>query len=307
MSTAMKRGVVCAAGLILGAPAWAQAGDPQAGDPHAAIDAAQSLYDQATAEMDAGKYARACPKLERATRLVPSAVGAKLTLAACYEGQGRLASAWSQYVLAAAFARRAGQAERAKGAAEKVAALRPRLAMLAVTVSQAAREIEGISVTRDGIPLSKDLWGVPVPVDAGRHKVVMTAPGYQPWQAELEIKADGEHAALEVQAPAPRASHGRRSAGIAMTSVGLVGLGAGAVFGGVVVFVEDDALNSITAKNLETASITALMLGGVLTTVGLVLWATAPAATADRVGSAAPRWSARLELLPGGAQVSGRW
>jgi hypothetical protein len=243
-------------GLILGAlaitPAWAQAGVPQA-----ALAAAQSLYDQATAEMNAGHYASACPNLEEATRLVPEGLGAKLTLAACYVGQGRLASAWSQYALVAVMARPMGQPERAQRADEQAAALKSRLAMLTVSVPMAARAIPGLSVTRDGIPLGEGQWGVPVPLDTGHHEVVVTAPGHTPWKAQLDVKTDGEQAALEVQAPAPEppkasdpvavlpqrvpveppvapgaARAWQRPTAIAGMGLGLAGLGIGAVLGG---------------------------------------------------------------------------
>lgn len=44
------------------------------------------------------------------TRLVPEGLGAKLTLAECYESQGKLASAWTQYTVVESMAARTGQA-----------------------------------------------------------------------------------------------------------------------------------------------------------------------------------------------------
>src|SRR5262245_12663625 len=79
-------------------------------DPQKTL-AAQALFTQAAAEMDAKQYESACRKLEEVTRLLPSALGAKLTLAECYEARGKLASAWSQYALVEAMAAKAGEAE----------------------------------------------------------------------------------------------------------------------------------------------------------------------------------------------------
>ena len=245
-------------------PAAAQPAAPTA-DPQS-IATAQALYDQATAEMDAGNHASACPKLEEVTRLIPDALGAKLTLAACFEGAGRLASAWSQYVLMEALATRAGQTDRAQRAAEKAAALRPRLSLMTVTVPPSVRGIPGLTITRDGLALGEGQWGVAVPVDAGRHEVVVSAPGHSPWRGLVDVKADGEQVALEVQAPVaeapkaavpvvgggmsggePTAGAGavtgadagsgaprtwQRPVGMAAMGVGLLGIGVGAVLGG---------------------------------------------------------------------------
>src|SRR5689334_19822625 len=76
-------------------------------DDSQAIAAAQSLVDEAGDLMDAKKFAVACPKLEQATKLVPKGVGARLALAECYLGLGRLASAQGQYLQAEALARAA--------------------------------------------------------------------------------------------------------------------------------------------------------------------------------------------------------
>src|SRR5262245_4192707 len=85
--------------------AAAQTADPQR------ASAAQALFDQAFDEMGKKQFASACPKLEEATRLVPDALGAKEQLALCYEGWGKLASAWSQWViLQSAAEKAAGQA-----------------------------------------------------------------------------------------------------------------------------------------------------------------------------------------------------
>src|SRR5690242_14919661 len=128
--------------LGLLAPAFARA---QPVDSRKAA-AAQALYDQATSEMDAKRYATACPKLEEVTRLIPEGLGAKLTLGECYESQGRLASAWTQYTLVSASAVKAGQSERSQRAAAKAAAIEPRLARLSLDVPEATRTVSGLAI-----------------------------------------------------------------------------------------------------------------------------------------------------------------
>ncbi|WP_437726692.1 hypothetical protein [Sorangium sp. So ce861] len=260
----MKRGnrgtralapITLAAVLTAAGPAWSQEIDRQA------AVAAQALYDQATAEMDAGNFASACGKLEEVTRLVPDGLGAKMTLAQCYEAWGKLASAWAEFLRVEALAAKAGQAERATRAGEKAAELRPRLATLTIDVPEEVRGYPGLAITRAGVPLGQAQWGASVPVDKGEHEIVATAPGRKPWRAAAVVKADGEAVSVAIpalgrDAPAvapatPRAASdaaatsrppaardvpparggAQRIAGLALGGAGAVGIGVGVIFG----------------------------------------------------------------------------
>src|SRR4051794_2335456 len=72
--------------------AHAQPGGAQKG-------AADALWEEALVAMDNHAYAVACPKIEEVIRLRPDGLGAKIKLAECHEGAGRLASAWGMYAL----------------------------------------------------------------------------------------------------------------------------------------------------------------------------------------------------------------
>jgi len=325
---------------LLLSPAAARA---QAVDPQTAL-AAQALYEQATAEMDAKSYPSACRKLEEVTRLVPEGLGAKLTLGECYEALGKLASAWSQYALVEALAPKVGQAERAQRAADRAAALKPRLATMTIDVHEAARPIPGLEIRRDGVPVGEAQWGVPLPVDAGAHEVLATAPGRKPWKKQVDVAADGANvslaveplelappaAALPVPAPPPVRPEAaperlwQRPVALVAMGVGVAGVGAGAVLGGLAMAKngesneghcdEADRCDATgvalrhDAVGLGNASTVAMIAGGALLAGGAVLFFTAPSAAApDRVGAKAARWSARFEILPGGVQVRGAW
>ncbi|MGK3960922.1 hypothetical protein WMF38_48700 [Sorangium sp. So ce118] len=251
--------ITLVAALVASGPARAQGAQEM--DRHAALTA-QALYDQATAEMDAGKYASACGKLEEVTRLAPDGLGAKLTLAQCYEAWGKLASAWAQYTLVEAMAGKAGQAERSTRAGERAAALKPRLATLTIDVPAAVRAYPGLAITRDGVPLGQAQLGASLPVDAGEHEVVATAPGRKPWRRSTAVGADGDAVsvaipALERELPAsapgqrgarevtpapgsgqrgarevtPAPGSGQRVAGLVVGGAGLLGVGVGVFFG----------------------------------------------------------------------------
>jgi hypothetical protein len=162
---------------------------------------AQALYEQATSEMDAGSYASACPKLEEVTRLIPDGIGAKLTLARCYEKVGKLASAWAQYALVAAMAARPGQEERARTAKAKAESLKPRLAHVTVDVPEDVRAVPGLTITCDSAPVGAPQWGLPLPMDVGEHTLIVSAPGRTPWTAPFSIKEDGASISILVKSP----------------------------------------------------------------------------------------------------------
>lgn len=141
-------GVHAAAALVVSLAATASFG--QSTDP-AKVNAANAIYEQATKAMTAGDYATACPQLEEVVKLVPDGVGGRLTLAECYEKDGRLASAYASYGAAEAAAAVKNDARRRQKARERAAALEPRLAKLTLTVAPAVRALSGLEVRRDGV------------------------------------------------------------------------------------------------------------------------------------------------------------
>jgi hypothetical protein len=320
-------------------PSAAQA-QAQAVDPQVAL-AAEALYARATAELDAKSYASACRKLEDVVRLVPNALGVKLTLGECYEGLGKLASAWSQYALVAALAPKAGQAERAERAAKRAAALRPRLATMSVDVPVKTRAIPGLAIKRDGVSVGEAQWGKPLRVDVGRYEVVATAPGRRPWKKQVEVAADGVKVSLSVEplepavlvkkAPSSRPDAAprrpwQRPVALAVTGLGVAGVGVGATLGGLAIAKNSasnrdnhcDAADHCDATGVKlrhaavrlgNASTGAMIAGGVVLTGGAVLLFTAPRSPAapPPTGARPPRWSAKVDVLPGFVRVGGSW
>lgn len=212
--------------------------------------AAQSLYDRAVELMQQKNYAEACPKLEEVTRLVPDGFGAKLTLAECYEAQGRLASAWEQYSFVESAAARSGQGERQRLAAEKAAALKPKLAKLTIKVSDAVKKMPELVVKRGGMAIGPAQFNEAIPIDVGTHVIEATAHGKKTWTLETKIPADGASMTVEVPVlvddPKARLSDPPRSegpggdekptwlfpAGFIVGGVGVAALAAGGALGG---------------------------------------------------------------------------
>jgi hypothetical protein len=297
-------GFLAVLSIVAAAPAsYAQPVDPQK------LAAAQALYDQGLAALANKDYGDACTKLEDVTRILPNGVGGLLTLAHCYEGAGRLASAWTTYVLAQSVASRSARsADEAEGRT-RAEALKPQLADLVIVVSPATGSLPGLSITRDGVPVDAAQWHTPVPVDKGKHTVAATAAGAERWEIIIDVPSDGASVSITIPdlvvrksvshepplagataAPRPVRSFSQRTAGSVLMGVGGVGLLVGVVAGALVIAQhgslavacprgqcpsgEQADVDTYHVKSL--ASDVGFASGALLLTTGLVLVLTSP-------------------------------
>jgi hypothetical protein len=223
---------------------------------------ATSLFKEGRRLLEEGRVAEACRKFEESERLDESG-GTLLNLAACHEREGRTATAWTDFGAALALARKDGRADRVAIAAERIAALEPRLAHVTLVVSSDVAAVEGVAVRLDGVEVRRPAWGVALPLDTGPHVVDARAPHRTAWRASFTIDRDGQASVVEVpllapavepapapvapppapiETPAPAATptpvppptagtNGRRVATIAAAATGVAGLGLGAYFG----------------------------------------------------------------------------
>jgi hypothetical protein len=214
---------------------------------------AEVLFSQGRKAFDKGDYATACEKFEESQRLDPAA-GTLINLAACHERLGRLASAWEKWREALRYL--PASDERHPSVAKRAEALESRLPRLEVQL--AADSPEGTRVTRDGVPLGAPSLGVGMPVDPGRHVIVVSAPGheerkYTVWVEESKTAGvvvqpgdllpaapmgetaphDATPSPAPIAADPPRrpASSARKTIGFLLAGVGAAGIAGGAVFG----------------------------------------------------------------------------
>ncbi len=253
-----RRWVACALLVTFGGLPLAQA--------QSAADkaTAEALFDEGKRLMAARQYAEACPKLADSQKLDPG-VGTLLNLALCYKSNGQTASAWSTYREAAAQARAAHAEDREQLARAEASALEPTLTRLVIEVSPEAASTPGFEIKRDGASVPAGLWGVPSPVDPGKHVIDITAPGKKPVRMEATAEGSGATSRVVVgpledappEAPAPTAAapppavagaapvgpvhepprdsgsrpgSTQRVIGYVVGGLGIVGLGVGGVF-----------------------------------------------------------------------------
>jgi len=156
---------------------------------------AEALFEDGRRLVEAGKYAEARPKFADSQRLDPSP-STLLNLANCLEKLGRTASAWATYKEAGSLASAGGRSDYVETADRHANALSAKLARLIVNVPHA---VDGMVVKRDAAVLEHSEWGTPIPIDAGPHVLIATAPGHASWISTVEIAQDG----LEVSVVVP--------------------------------------------------------------------------------------------------------
>lgn len=310
---------------------WILGVAPAFAEPSTDSATAQGLFDEAKALMAAGRAVEACPKLEESQRLDPG-VGTLLNLAKCYEESGRIASAWSAYLEAAAGAKTVGNAEREHAARQLAAGLAPRVSKLAVKVLPESR-ISGLEVLRDGVVVGPAQWGLALPTNAGEHRILARAPGHREWSSVVQVRGEGTLSEiavpkLDVAAVAagpqargvPEEDAGASGSGLGTQkvlalvsgSVGAAGLAVGTVLGLRAMSKKSDAEDACSGRACTTdAGVTAgndahtagnlatlgMVVGAVFVTGGLVLWFTAK--------EEAPPVQAGFGL--GSVQVRGAW
>lgn len=161
---------------------------------------AEALFKKGMADFNAKKFDTACPALEESYRVDPRA-GSLFTSAECYAEAGKVATAASLYEQFERFVdrmpanQRGGQAERLKVAAEKRAALKPRIPSLTLTLAAGAPD--NAVVKRDGTVVGKPTMGVAIPVDPGEHVLVTYVEGGPTKEQKINVK-EGEAKKVEL-------------------------------------------------------------------------------------------------------------
>jgi hypothetical protein len=295
--------------------AWCLAASAHAGPSAADKKAADALFEEGRAHVEAGEFLLGCPKLLASYKLDPT-VGTLLNLADCHQRAGQTATAYEKFQAAAELAKKLGRADREKTARDRLDLLEPQLTKLALEL----KEPGDVTITLDGTPISRQDAQAPIRVDPGAHTLFVAAPDRKPFSVTLEAKEPGktypvvvpaltrEGEEPPVVAPKPKVpppeepapSNARRTTGFVVGGIGLVLAGVGGYFGlrtfsswsdsqarcndkgcdreGV-----DLATDAKTSGFLSTIGLAA---GGVAFATGLVLVLTAPSAKtgANRIG-----------------------
>jgi len=294
--------------------AFACASSPSFAGPAETRAAADALFREGRALVKQGQFAAGCSKLEASQNLDP-APGTLLALADCFEKDGRLASAWSTWNDAVVLSRQRNDKRRQETAEKRAKALENKLPKLQIDVPSNSA-VEGLVIKRNDQVVESSIFGSAIPVDPGPQSIAATAPGREPWKTSVEIKPEPgvttvsvpelakipEPPKVEVPIekpkpppppPPPPPSQTQRNLGIALTTIGIVGIVGGGAAGGLTFLNVNKAQGQCQATNppkcsqegldaYRTADLTATIAdisigaGGAFLVTGIIVWATAP-------------------------------
>jgi hypothetical protein len=186
-----------------------------------------ALYRQAGKAMAAGQFHDACPKLEQVVEHLPTALGARLELAECYEGLGNLEHAWQMCSETERLAAQQGNNDRKQEAQRCTARLDPNMPKVTVNVSDDVRVLPDLEITLDGARVEPSRWGAPITVVRGVHVVVASARGRLPLRKSITLQQGGTPQAIDVkslQTATPTSSGSNAGGPSAGTSAGTSGM-----------------------------------------------------------------------------------
>jgi hypothetical protein len=182
----LARGVLAAC-LCLSSSAFAQE----------SVARAEALFRAGRDALRDGDYARACAQFRESDKLDPQP-GTKLNLAACEEKRGRLATALDLFRVVER--ELPATDERAKIAKGRVAVLDQRIPRVRFELAPGAPE--GTVVRLGEVELARATIGVEMPLDPGKHEIVISAAGFSEKRETIEL-AEGERRTVPV-APGPK-------------------------------------------------------------------------------------------------------
>jgi hypothetical protein len=285
--------------------------------------AAETMFNQGRTALEKGDYAAACTYFRESDRLDP-APGTKLNLADCEEKRGRIATAWELF--RAALQDLPASDERHPIATQRAAALEKRLPKLTMTLAQGAPA--NTSVKDGDVELGSGTFGVALPLDPGKHRLVVSAPGHEPKTFDVEL-SENENEKIEV---APGASSsgsagtagaatsaeldtgapsggGKKTLGYVLGGIGVLGLAVGTVTGIMVLGKKstaedhcDDALRVCdqTGKDANDSGRTL----GPISTIGFAVGVVGLGAGTYFILSSKSETAVRAAFAPGASQVT---
>jgi hypothetical protein len=250
------------------------------------VASAEALFRAGRDLMEKGDYDAGCPKLAESNRLDPSS-GTALNLALCHAKQGKTATAWAEYLVAARLARQQQRSERVEEATKKAEELERGLSHLTIVVEA---PVANLDLRRDEARVEPSSFGISLPIDPGRHVITVQATGYKPVTLEVLVGATRDDRTLAIPPLVKEVAPPRLGGGGAMATerpsrppswawgVGATGLaatlgGIGLLIGGGVDLGDANSACAVLAHGCASVSpspTSLLVAGGVVTTVGLI-------------------------------------
>lgn len=294
---------------------------------------AQKLYEDGAKDMEVDDYARACPKFEAAFKILPEHIRTGLTLAECLDKLGQPAAALEVLESVSVLAQAKGDTKKMAEIEAIMVDVDSRVPRIILEIPKDIATMPGFSVSRDGVPVPRAIWGKPIPLESGNHEVEASAVDRETWKKEVVLRV-GDRTTVVVEPawekikpkvivlPGHKWPNRMRVLGILGISVGAAGLATWGILGGVAMSKNNASIGHCDAKNtcdaegfnrrneaisLGHGATGALVAGTVLTAAGVTLLLISRSAkkTPGTDGAEAPK--AALWVGPSGFGVRGTW
>lgn len=223
MMQRLARRSLAIAALVLAAPALAADPTSSASAKPPQADPAQALFDAGVADMEAGRFEKACPAIEASQRMDPRP-GTLFTLAECEAQRGRVATAMRYYgeylALYKNFTsqKKLEQKERATTSEAQMKSLELLAPKLTLILADGAGS--EVIVKRDGEVVADLSLGAALSVDPGEHVVTTELPGEPPREHRITLSpGESKTLRLSVGVAAPASSATATSSATSTTSV----------------------------------------------------------------------------------------
>ncbi len=144
-----------------------------------------------------GKISAACESFQ-ASYDIDKAVSTLLNLADCREKNKQFATAWGHFIEAMRVTRgNDAQQSLFNTAKDRSVKLEGLLSYLIINVPDESR-VEGLEITRNGVPVMPTTWNRDIPIDGGAYKIEGKAPGYEAWSTTVTVGSERDKQSVNV-------------------------------------------------------------------------------------------------------------
>lgn len=157
---------------------------------------AESIFQEAQKLLKNNKIKEACLAFESSFR-IENRASTMLNLAYCHEKEGRLATAWDEFLKALQLAKEEKIKQHQTVANQHIARLKPLLSKLTLEVGPEVR-VDGLVIKRGGVEINPATWNYALPVDGGVYTFQVSAPNRVTWEGSVTVAAKSDTKTIRV-------------------------------------------------------------------------------------------------------------
>ena len=164
----------------------------------ASADPAREHFEKGRKLLKQGKAKAACEAFQKSIEIAPTNVGVFLNLGDCNQKQQKFASAVAAFTEASRLAAEKKDTTRMILAEQRLAAVASRLSTIKVLMPAELSSQNEVAVLVDGQPVAAAAVNAPIPVDIGKHAIVVNVGGEEYFTKDVEVLSEKQIVTVEV-------------------------------------------------------------------------------------------------------------